>query len=165
MAAHALFCSDADITIALRPAHRMRLVRPPPHFFREGFHVREDPPACDRCASGHGFLRNTVVVVCVSACILSLAFERGMEGGTESSTFEATLSLQGSRHDGRPGARSLGGQGARARKGQRQRTVALGRPAVGGWLPTSVAASLWATGASNATPSAGGISTGTTRQC
>ena len=45
------------------------------------------PPAYDRCledllAFDQGFLRNSVVVVCVSACILSLAFERGMERGT-----------------------------------------------------------------------------------
>ena len=40
---------------------------------------------------------------------------------TKSSMSEATLRLQGSRRDGRPGARSRAGQGARARKGQQSR--------------------------------------------
>ena len=88
--------------------------------------------------------RRTLAAPCASLFGTSPSFSE-CRRWTESSTSKTTLSLQGSRRDGRPGCRASARLPARARKHQQQRKVALGRPAVGGWLPTSIASSLWAT--------------------
>ena len=87
--------------------------------------------------------RRTLAASCASFFDISPSLsERRL--WTKSSMSEATLRLQGSRRDGRPGARSRAGQGARARRANNHENIPIGQPSVGGWLPTSsVAVNAW----------------------